>query len=194
MAYLNYAERHPDVRFDLVIVDPPTFGAADARRNIKAWQATRDYPRLLQAATRVLMPGGQVLLSIPLRNSFVEIADLLREYATKHDQKAVADAVEAAVALRPTPESLADELEALGFVDVDVDFRSATIPFQGGRDFLEDPTTRLLLMPEWQLNLGLDEATFRAAFQYVRDAIDRYWSEGGFELSLHVGCARGYRG
>jgi SAM-dependent methyltransferase len=145
-------------------------------------------------AARVLLPGGQVLLALPLRGSFGELADLLREYAIKYDQKAVGDAVEAAVALRPTPESLAEELEALGFVDVDVDFRAVTIPFQSGRDFLEDPTTRLLLLPEWQMNLSLDDAAIRAAFQYVRDAIDRYWSEGGFELSVIVGCARGHRG
>jgi len=145
-------------------------------------------------AARVLVPGGQVLLALPLRGSFGELADLLREYATKHDQKAVGDAVEAAVTLRPTPESMAEELEALGFVDVDVDFRAVTIPFQSGRDFLEDPTTRLLLLPEWQMNLSLDDNAIRAAFQYVRDAIDRYWAEGGFELSVIVGCARGFRG
>jgi SAM-dependent methyltransferase len=145
-------------------------------------------------ASRTLMPGGQVLLSLPLRGSFIELADLLREFATKHDHKAVHDAVEAAISLRPTPESLAEELEALGFVVVDVDFRAVSIPFQNGRDFLEDPTTRLLLIPEWQMNLALEDGPFKTAFNYVRDAIDRYWSEGGFELSVIVGCARGFRG
>jgi SAM-dependent methyltransferase len=145
-------------------------------------------------AARVLVPGGQVVLALPLRGSFVELADLLREYATKFDKKSVTDAVDAAMALRPTPESLSEELETLGFVDVDVDFRAVTIPFQSGRDFLEDPTTRLLLLPEWGTNLGLDETQIKAAFSYVRDAIDKYWAEGGFELSVHVGCARGFRG
>ncbi|MBK7396148.1 MAG: methyltransferase domain-containing protein [Myxococcales bacterium] len=145
-------------------------------------------------AARVLMPGGQLILGLPLRGSFVELADLLREYAVKYDQRSVQDAVDQAVALRPSPESLGEELEALGFVDVDVDFRAVSVPFQNGRDFLEDPTTRLLLLPEWQSNLGLDDAMIRTAFHYVRDAIDRYWAEGGFELSLHVGCARGFRG
>lgn len=148
----------------------------------------------VQDAARVLVPGGQLLLALPLRGSFGELADLLREHATKFDHKKVADAVENAVALRPTPESLAEELEAMGFVDVDVDFRAVTMPFQSGRDFLEDPTTRLLLLPEWQMNLGLDDDSIRAAFQYVREAIDKYWAEGGFELSVVVGCARGHRG
>lgn len=147
----------------------------------------------VKEAHRVLTPGGEVVLALPLRNSFGEIADLLREYATKYDARAVADAVDAATALRPSPEQLGEELEALGFGDVDVDFRAVAIPFQSGRDLLEDPTTRLLLLPEWRMNLALDETTFSAAFNYVREAVDRYWSEGGFELTLHVGCARGFR-
>ncbi len=60
MAYLAYAARHAHERFDLIILDPPTFGAADRRRHIKAWSAPRDYPRLLTAAARVLSPGGRI--------------------------------------------------------------------------------------------------------------------------------------
>ncbi len=144
-------------------------------------------------AARVLVRGGQVILALPLRGSFVEIADLFREYSLKHDVKKAHDATDAAMMLRPTPESLGEELEALGFVDTDVDFRVVGIPFQNGRDLIEDPTTRLLLAPEWQTNLELDPATFTTAFHYVRDAIDRYWAEGGFELTVHVGCVRGYK-
>ena len=32
------------------------------------------------------------------------------------------------------------------------------------------------------------------AFVYVRDAIDKYWSDGAFELTVNVGCATGRRG
>lgn len=144
-------------------------------------------------AHRVLVPGGELVMSLPLRGSFGELADLLREYSVKYDNQPVHDTVDAAMMLRPTPEQLGEELEALGFVDVDADFRAITIPFQSGRDLVEDPTTRLLLLPEWRMNLGLDDATFAAAFQYVREAVDRYWSEGGFELTVHVGCVRGFK-
>jgi len=147
----------------------------------------------VREAARVLVPGGQVILALPLRGSFVEIADLFREYSLKHDVKKVHDSVDSAMMLRPTPESLGEELEALGFTDTDVDFRVVGVPFQSGRDLIEDPTTRLLLVPEWQSNLELDPATFTTALHYLRDAIDRYWAEGGFELTIHVGCVRGYK-
>ena len=171
----------PDASFThAIVLHPP--GRASSR------------VRFAQDAHRVLVPGGQLVLSLPLRGSFAEIADLLREYSVKYDLKSVADAVDGTAVLRPTPEGLGEELEALGFVDVDVDFHAITLPFQSGRDLLEDPTTRLMLLPEWRTNLDLDETTFQAAFAYVREAIDRYWSEGGFELTLHAGCARGFRG
>jgi 23S rRNA (cytosine1962-C5)-methyltransferase len=71
MAYLNYAARHDHERFDLVVIDPPTFGAGNARRNIKPWKATAGYPGLLAAAARALAPGGAIFAATNTR----ELAD-----------------------------------------------------------------------------------------------------------------------
>lgn len=60
MDYLTQAARRPDERFDLVILDPPTFAAANKRRGVAAWRAVDDYPALIGAAVRVLSPGGVV--------------------------------------------------------------------------------------------------------------------------------------
>lgn len=66
-AFLDAAARRPDERFDLVILDPPTFGAADRRRGIPAWQAVDDYPDLVRAAVAVLSPGGAVFAATNAR-------------------------------------------------------------------------------------------------------------------------------
>lgn len=60
IAYLAYAARHEHERFDLIVVDPPTFGAANPRRGVKPWKAASDYPKLLAAAAKVLTPGGVI--------------------------------------------------------------------------------------------------------------------------------------
>lgn len=60
MTFLAQAARKADERYDLVILDPPSFGAADPRRGIAAWRAVRDYPGLVRAAVAVLAPGGAV--------------------------------------------------------------------------------------------------------------------------------------
>jgi 23S rRNA (cytosine1962-C5)-methyltransferase len=54
--YFRQAERH-DERFDLVIVDPPTF----ARGSGRAFKLPDDWPRLLEACVRRLAPGGRLL-------------------------------------------------------------------------------------------------------------------------------------
>lgn len=60
LAFLRHAARHEDKRFDLIVIDPPTFGAADRSKGVKPWKASRDYPVLIQAAARVLAPGGSI--------------------------------------------------------------------------------------------------------------------------------------
>ena len=85
------------------------------------------------------------------------------------------------------PTTLSDELESAGLTDVDVEIRSTMLPFDSGRAFFEDPVTRLLILPE--LRTSLETSDLDESLEYVRDAIDKYWSEGRFDLTLNVGCA-----
>ena len=73
--------------------------------------SAEDRGPLLAESARLLAPHGQALLAMPLRGSFQEIFDLLREYALKYDDTDVAAAVEQAVLVRPTVETLSAELE-----------------------------------------------------------------------------------
>jgi SAM-dependent methyltransferase len=146
---------------------------------------------LLAELARLLAPHGQVLIAMPLRGSFQEISDLLREYALKFDDINVGQAVERAALARPTVDELMAEVQKAGFEFVDVDLRPATVPFRSGRDFFEDPIARLLVLPELKRHYGLDDED--TSLSYVREAIDKYWSDGTFELTLNVGCVSGRR-
>jgi SAM-dependent methyltransferase len=136
---------------------------------------------------RLLCPGGQALIALPLRGSFQEVSDLLREYSLKVDDNEFSKAVEYALATRPSIESLSEELEGAGFEDVDVEIRQTFLPFDSGRAFMEDPVTRLQILPELRMWLG--EHDLKKPLDYVRDAIDKYWSEAKLELTVNVGCA-----
>jgi SAM-dependent methyltransferase len=137
--------------------------------------------------SRLLCDGGQALVAMPLRGSFQEIADLLREYGLKHDDSEFCKAIEAALAGRPSIETLSEELEQAGLDDIDVEIRQTELPFDSGRAFIEDPVSRLMIIPEVRSWIGLCD--LQKPLAYVRDAIDKYWSEGKLELSLNVGCA-----
>src|SRR5262249_33792701 len=144
---------------------------------------------VIEELARLLAPRGQALLAMPLRGSFIEISDLLREYALKHEAHELGKLVEEAAALRPSVEVLGAELEEAGFQYVDVEVRTATLRFNGGREFLEDPVTRLVLLPELRASLGapaLSPSALERPLAYVRDAIDRYFSEDPFELTVQV--------
>jgi SAM-dependent methyltransferase len=144
---------------------------------------------LLHEVGRLLAPHGQALVAMPLRGSFQEITDLLREYSLKMDDTEVGRAVDMATQSRPTVESLGGEMEDVGFDFVDVSLRPTTLRFQSGRDFFEDPVARLVIVPEMRFDLKLEDP--EPALAYVRQAIDKYWSDGPFELTVNVGCATG---
>jgi SAM-dependent methyltransferase len=147
--------------------------------------------RLLAEIARLLAPHGQAVIAMPVRGSFQELADLLREYALKHDDANVGRAVEEAVLARPTVEGLADEVQHAGFDFVESTVRPTVLRFRSGRDFFEDPVVRLLILPEVKLLHGLEDGG--RVLSYVREAIDKYWSDGMFELTVNVGCATGRR-
>lgn len=146
---------------------------------------------LLRELHRVLVAGGQALLALPLRGSFPELADMMREYALRHDLPELGQAIDNAVASRPTPETLVEELEAAGFTDIDVDVQLLGVPFPSGREFLDDPIARLIALPEAEITLGLVPEAIAPAMSYLREAIQKYWSEGSFELTVNAGCASG---
>jgi SAM-dependent methyltransferase len=150
-----------------------------------------DRRAVLSELARLLADHGQALVAMPLRGSFQEIGDLLREYALKNDDTRVDRAAEEAALLRPTVETFGAEMEEAGFEFVDVSLRPATLRFQSGRDFFEDPIARLVVLPEMRQALGLEDV--EGPLGYVREAIDKYWSQGTFELTVNVACATGRR-
>jgi ubiquinone/menaquinone biosynthesis C-methylase UbiE len=146
---------------------------------------------LYREMCRLLCLNGQALIALPLRGSYQEVGDLFREYALKHDDGDFGKNVEESMAARHTIETLSEEIETAGLDDVDVEIRTTNLAFDSGRAFMEDPVTRLLILPDLRISLG--DMDLEKPLAYVRDAIDKYWSEGKFELTLNVGCASARR-
>lgn len=142
---------------------------------------------LFSALRWLLCSGGQAIVALPLRGSFQEITDLLKEYALKHDDEGFAKRLEAALAERPSLETLSEQLEAAGFEDVDVEVRQISVPFDTGRAFADDPVSRSLILPELRSWLDLEEGS--KPLEYVREAVERHWSESKLDLTLNVGAA-----
>jgi SAM-dependent methyltransferase len=147
--------------------------------------------RLLSDMHRLLIPGGQAIVALPVRGSFPEINDMMREFALRQDLADLGKAVDVAAANRPTIETINEELENAGLADIDVDVSLIAISFASGREFVEDPIARLMVLTDMAAILPIEHNLLQTAFKYVEDAIQKYWSEGVFELTINVGCASG---
>lgn len=60
--FLGYAARK-GLRYDLIILDPPSFSAGSRRKGIPPWSSVADYVRLVREAAGLLAPGGAMLAS-----------------------------------------------------------------------------------------------------------------------------------
>jgi SAM-dependent methyltransferase len=148
---------------------------------------------LLAETARLLVPGGQAIIALPLRGSFPEVFDMLREFALRQDDADLTQAIEQAWAGRASVETISDELQQAGFAEPDVDVQLLAVSFPNGREFLEDPILRMLVLPEVRASLRAEPPVLDAATRYLYEAIGRYWSEGPFELTVNVGCASARR-
>ena len=138
---------------------------------------------LVGEAARLLRPGGQLLLALPLRGAYAELLDLLREFSQASGDDGVAAAVEAA-ARRPNIEQATEFLEDAGFEDVDVSMHRLKLDYPTGPSFLDDPLVRLVFEPHLA---ALAPGSPEAAVEHVRQALARYWFDLPFELSVTLG-------
>lgn len=91
--FLAWAAKRDDERFDLIILDPPTFAAGNAREKRRPWRAVTDYPDLVRASARVLAPVGRIFA-----------ASNARELATTRSlQRIVEEGVERRPTWQPLP-------------------------------------------------------------------------------------------
>ena len=125
---------------DEALPTPLHEGALHARLRRSTRSPTpRAAPRCSASCAACSCPGGQALLALPLRGSFPEINDMVREFALRQDLTELGKAVDAAAASRPTIETISEEFENAGLTEVDVDVQLIAVSFSDGREFLEDP-------------------------------------------------------
>lgn len=66
LEFLEHAARK-GTRWDLIILDPPTFSAGSKTAGAASWSAERDYAHLVSLAAAVLTPGGMIYASTNCR-------------------------------------------------------------------------------------------------------------------------------
>jgi 23S rRNA (cytosine1962-C5)-methyltransferase len=103
--FFAYARRK-ELRYDMIILDPPSFASGSKRKGIRPWSSVEDYGRLVREAAGVLKPRGVILASTNTR-------ELCRPGRLEREiQKGLGEGVRPQwVALPPTPADFAREAE-----------------------------------------------------------------------------------
>jgi 23S rRNA (cytosine1962-C5)-methyltransferase len=60
--FFQYAHRKGHA-YDLIVLDPPSFGSGSKKKCVRPWSAESDYPRLVAEAAALLRPRGVIFAS-----------------------------------------------------------------------------------------------------------------------------------
>jgi len=60
--FFGYAMRK-NLRYDAIILDPPSFASGSKKKGIRPWSSVDDYARLVREAAKLLNRGGMILAS-----------------------------------------------------------------------------------------------------------------------------------
>jgi len=139
-------------------------------------------PAALREMHRVLAPGGRLLLTTPLRGSYVEVFDMLRERARAEGDDVLAARVRSLVERDPAPTPLVQALEAAGFIAVNLERIDFRLSFASADALFSDRLLGAIAFPEWQATVGPE------ALDDVRRRLATYFDQGA--LSLTVAAAQ----
>jgi ubiquinone/menaquinone biosynthesis C-methylase UbiE len=140
---------------------------------------------------RVTKPGGEVRCTLPLEGSFQEFFDIYREVLTKHDKHELLARLDEHVAeAYPTAAACEQWLSGAGLARGAVEVERFTMLFRSSREFFFAPVIEYGPLPEWKALAGKGQE-MQDVFWYIKEAIDAYFDQRAFEVTVVAGCLRG---
>lgn len=138
---------------------------------------------------RVTKVGGEVRCTMPLAGTWAEFHDIYREVLVKHDRHDALDRLDAHLATYPTIEQCTGWLEAAGLTAT-VEVEEFTLLFKSSREFFFAPVVEYGPLPEWKAIAGAGQE-LQDVFWYIKEAIDAYFGERAFQVTVKAGCLVG---
>jgi ubiquinone/menaquinone biosynthesis C-methylase UbiE len=161
--------------------------SADVVVSNLAAAAFADPARAVRELARVLVSGGELVLTTPLRGSWAEFLDIYRDVLLENGTAESTAALDQHVASMPDAPTAAAWLEAAGLVDVEVTTERWEILFKSAREFFFAPLVELGPLSRWKRIAGRGE-DMQDVFFFTKEAIDTYFHGGAFPITI-VGSA-----
>ena len=149
--------------------------------------AAADPLAAVKEAARLLVPGGQLALSAPLRGTWSEFLDLFRDVLRENGRLESLGAVDRYVAALPDGENLARWLAEAGLKQIEVTAARCEILFRSAREFFFAPLIELGPLAKWKRLSGRGDQ-MQDVFFFTKEAIDTYFKDRVFAVTI-VGAA-----
>jgi ubiquinone/menaquinone biosynthesis C-methylase UbiE len=143
--------------------------------------------RAVREIARVLAPGGQAVITTPLRGSWAEFLDIYRDVLLENGTPDSVGALDQYVASLPDGAAATAWLEAAGLGDVEVTVERWEILFKSAREFFFAPLVELGPLSRWK-RIGGRGADMQDVFFFTKEAIDTYFKGTAFPITI-VGAA-----
>jgi ubiquinone/menaquinone biosynthesis C-methylase UbiE len=144
----------------------------------------------LRDFARVAKPGGQVVVTLPLKGTWGEFYDIYREVLVKHDKHETLNRLEAHLRQYPDAAEAERWLEQAGLGDTRVDVEEFSLLFRSSREFFFAPVIEYGPLSEWKALAGKGQE-LQDVFWYIKQAIDAYFGDRAFQITVKAGCLRG---
>ena len=164
--------------------------SADVVVSNLAAAAFDDPARAARELARVLAPGGQALLTLPLRGSWAEFLDIYRDALVDNAAPEGLAALDRHVASTPDGAEAVTWLEAAGLTDVALTVRRWEILFKSAREFFFAPVVELGPLSRWKRIAGRGEG-MQDVFFFTKEAIDTYFRGRAFPVTIVGACVSG---
>jgi len=183
------ADAHAPVTFQLgdPLALPVDDQAADVVVSNLAVAAAADPGAAVAEMARVLVPGGEAVLTTPLRGSWTEFLDLFRDVLRESGRNQNLATVDRYVAALPDGDAAIRWLEQAGLGDVELEVERWEILFKTAREFFFSPLVELGPLSGWKRLAGSGD-DMQDAFFFTKEAIDHYFKGRPFAVTV-VGAA-----
>jgi SAM-dependent methyltransferase len=170
---------HPDIPASIPLGDR----TADLVVSNLAVASAANPPAAVKEAARLLVPGGQLVLSAPLRGTWVEFLDLFREVLRENGKQESVAAVDRYVAALPDGEAVGRWLEQAGLQQVEITAARWEILFRSAREFFFAPLIELGPLAHWKRLSGRGDQ-MQDVFFFTKEAIDTYFKDRVFAVTI----------
>ncbi len=144
----------------------------------------------LREFARVAKLGAQVVATLTMRGTWSEFYDIYREVLIKHDLHEMLARLEKLCERHPEPDTAIRWMEEAGLGTVGLDVESFTLLFKSSREFFFAPLIEYGPLPAWKEVAGKGQQ-MQDVFWYIKEAIDAYFRDRAFAITVVAGCLRG---